>query len=447
MPVYSVYVEKRPAFADDAASVLADLSSALQIQTITELRLCNRYFAEGLGAADFEKAKNGIFSELPVDLIYNELPDFTGYRVFAAEYLPGQFDQRADSCAQCISLAYGIDRPDIHTARIYALKGAITDAQFEQIKAYLINPVESREASLEVPDTLAMRYDIPTEVETCAGFTALDRDGLTAMLEDLSLAMDSEDLLFCQRYFRDEEKRDPTITEIRMIDTYWSDHCRHTTFLTGLDNVVIEDPDIAASWEKYKALRAELGRADKPVTLMDLGTIAARALKKRGLLPDLDESEEINACSVKIKIDVDGSAQDWLLMFKNETHNHPTEIEPFGGAATCLGGAIRDPLSGRSYVYQAMRVTGAGNPLEPAALTRPGKLPQRKICQTAAAGYASYGNQIGLATGLVHEIYHPGYAAKRMEIGAVIGAAPAENVVRETPMPGDAGILLGGKTG
>ena len=447
MSVYSIYVEKKAAYADEAAAVLADLRSALQMKGITNVRIINRYFAEGLSQQNFDFAKRNIFSEPPVDVTYDSLPDLSAHRIFASEYLPGQFDQRADSCAQCISLASGIDRPEIRTAKIYALEGEISDAEFEQIKAYLINPVESREASFEVPASLAMRYEIPTSVKTCDGFINLDERGLKAMMSELGLAMDLEDLKFCQNYFKNEEKRDPVITEIKVIDTYWSDHCRHTTFLTELVNADIKDAAVKESFEKYLALRIELGRGEKPVTMMDMATIGARALKERGLMPDLDESEEINACSVKIKVDTDSGKQDWLLMFKNETHNHPTEIEPFGGAATCLGGAIRDPLSGRSYVYQAMRVTGAGSPLEKTADTMPGKLPQKKICRTAAAGYSSYGNQIGLATGLVHEIYHPGYKAKRMEIGAVIGAAPAENVVRERPDAGDVIILLGGKTG
>ena len=447
MSVFSIYVEKKKAFADEAAAILADLRSVLQVESVTGVRVINRYLAEGLSPEDFAAAKTTVFSEPPVDTVSDTLPGFGSLRVFAVEYLPGQFDQRADSCAQCISLAFGQERPEIRTARIYLLEGNISDGEFEQIKGWMINPVESREASLEVPETLAMRYEIPTEVATCTGFIALDEEGLAAMLDELRLAMDLEDLKFCQAYFRDEENRDPTITEIRMIDTYWSDHCRHTTFLTELENVDIADPVIVESYKNYLALRAELNRSDRPVTLMDLATIGARALKSRGLLPDLDESEEINACSVKIEVEVDGQPQNWLLMFKNETHNHPTEIEPFGGAATCLGGAIRDPLSGRSYVYQAMRVTGAGDPLTKPADTMPGKLPQRKIVQTAAAGYSSYGNQIGLATGHVHELYHPGYTAKRMEIGAVIGAAPAGNVVREVPEDGDMIILLGGRTG
>lgn len=368
-------------------------------------------------------------------------------RVFAVEYLPGQFDQRADSCEQCIQILRQGERCRVRNARVYIVSGHITDEEFSRLKAYIINPVESREASLETVKTLDTNYDIPTTVEELEGFTQLNAYGLHAFVDKFGLAMDYDDIKFCQDYFRNTEKRNPTITEIRMIDTYWSDHCRHTTFLTNIQNVDIKTPYIKESYDMYLNVREELGRTEKPVTLMDIGTLAAKKLKADGLLPDLDESEEINACSVKIKVDIDGELEDWILMFKNETHNHPTEIEPFGGAATCLGGAIRDPLSGRSYVYQAMRVTGAANPLVPVEDTIAGKLPQRKITVGAANGYSSYGNQIGLATGHVAEVYHPGYVAKRMEIGAVLGAAPAENIRRERPVPGDIVILLGGKTG
>jgi phosphoribosylformylglycinamidine synthase len=447
MGVYGIYVEKKPDFAEEAASVAADLRLGLQIQGITAVRIVNRYFAEGISSGDFQAARNTIFSEPPVDITYDEAPSFEDARVFAVEYLPGQFDQRADSCAQCISLASGKDRPAIHSSKIYAVYGDISNDEFSRIKSWLINPVESREASLEKPATLYQKYPEPKDTESLDDFTTLSKDGLENLRVTKNLAMDLADLLFCQAYFRDEEKRGPTVTELRVLDTYWSDHCRHTTFLTEFDDVRIDYEPLRESYENYLELRRSLGREDKPVTLMDMATIGAKVLRARGFLPDLDESEEINACSVKIKVDVDGKNQDWLLMFKNETHNHPTEIEPFGGAATCLGGAIRDPLSGRAFVYQAMRVTGAGDPLQSAASTLPGKLPQRKICRTSAAGYSSYGNQIGLATGHVHEIYHPGYTAKRMEIGAVIGAAPAENVIRKTPEHGDAVILLGGRTG
>ena len=445
MSVFEIYVEKKPDFSEEAASIAADLRLGLQIDNIAELRIINRYFAEGIGADDFNSAKNTIFSEPPVDIIYDKFPDLKGARVFAVEYHPGQYDQRADSCAQCISLATGKERPDIHSSKIYAIYGDINDDDFLRIKSWLINPVESREASLEKPDTLVQKFITPSDVSIIDGFISLDSGGLEQLRITMNLAMDLSDMQFCQKYFRDEEKRNPSVTEIRVLDTYWSDHCRHTTFLTELDEVRIHDALIKTSYDNYLSIRSSLGRNDKPVTLMDMATIGAKYLKQKGLLPDLDESEEINACSVKIKVDVNGEEQDWFLMFKNETHNHPTEIEPFGGAATCLGGAIRDPLSGRSFVYQAMRITGAGDPLQSAAL--PGKLPQRKICRTAAAGYSSYGNQIGLATGHVHEIYHPGYVAKRMEIGAVIGAAPSRNVMRNVPSPGDVVILLGGRTG
>jgi len=446
MDVFSIYVEKKAEFAQEAASVAADLRLALQID-IEKVKIINRYFAEGISSGDFDAAKSAVFSEPPVDTVYDELPDLQGALVFAVEFLPGQFDQRADSCAQCISLATGKERPLILSSKIYALYGKINEKEFNKIKSWLVNPVESREASLEKPKTLFQLYNMPKDVANIEGFISLSKTDLDELRVTMNLAMDTQDILFCQDYFRDKEKRDPSVTEIRVLDTYWSDHCRHTTFLTELDEVNIEDEALRESYENYLEVRTLAGRDKKPVTLMDIATIGAKVLKKRGLLPDLDESEEINACSVKIKADVDGAEQDWLLMFKNETHNHPTEIEPFGGAATCLGGAIRDPLSGRAFVYQAMRVTGAADPLKSVSCAIEGKLPQRKICRTAAAGYSSYGNQIGLATGHVHEIYHPGYAAKRMEIGAVIGAAPAENVIRNTPQPGDAVILLGGRTG
>ena len=447
MGVYEIYVEKRDEFNLEGQSTAADLHLGFNIENINKIRILNRYFAEGLSEEEFQSVKNTVFSEPPVDIVYHKLPVFENAHVFAVEYLPGQFDQRADSCAQCISLAAGIERPVIHSAKIYAVYGNISSDDLSRIKSWLINPVESREASLEKPETLVQNYKSPSEVAILEGFTELNDDELKKLHINMNLAMDLSDLKFSQKYFCDEEKRNPTITEIRVLDTYWSDHCRHTTFLTELGEVNIDDNDIRESYENYLALRSFLGRTDKPVTLMDMATIGAKALKQKGLLSDLDESDEINACSIKINVDVDGKNQDWLLMFKNETHNHPTEIEPFGGAATCLGGAIRDPLSGRTFVYQAMRVTGASDPLQNIDKTLPGKLPQRKICRTAAAGYSSYGNQIGLATGHVHEIYHPGYAAKRMEIGAVIGAAPAENVIRKTPEPGDCIILLGGRTG
>ncbi len=447
MSVYRIYVEKRPDFAVEAAGLLQNLKTDLKLDTLRSLRLLNRYDVEGISAQDFEQAKTTIFSEPQVDTLYDTLPEHNG-PVFAIEYLPGQFDQRADSCAQCIQISTQKDRPEVRNARVYLLEGEITPEQLTAIKHYLINPVESREASLEKPETLAVEYAIPRTVETLDGFTKLDKKGLEDFIHQYGLAMDYDDILCCQNYFAGVEKRDPTITEIRMIDTYWSDHCRHTTFSTHIDSVEIGTDYIQQAYQEYLTLHETLypGK-ERPITLMDLATIGAKTLRKNGILNDLDQSEEINACSVKIKVDVDGQQEDWLLMFKNETHNHPTEIEPFGGAATCLGGAIRDPLSGRSYVYQAMRVTGAGDPLVSIDKTLKGKLPQRKIVTTAAAGYSSYGNQIGLATGHVSEIYHPGYVAKRMEVGAVIGAAPASWVVRKQPQPGDLVLLLGGKTG
>ena len=451
MAVYRIYVEKKPKFAVEADSVLQDLKTSLLMDSVKSVRILNRYDVENIDETDFENAKHTIFSEPQVDTISAGLPVISqNDRILAEEYLPGQYDQRADSCAQCIQISTQKDRPLVRTARVYILSGPISDREFAQIKHHLINPVESREASLDLPDTLQIPYDIPTTVETLEGFIHLNKQELADFVKNYGLAMDEDDIKFCQDYFKNTEHRDPTITEIRMIDTYWSDHCRHTTFLTNIDDVEIQPAYIKETYDTYLHYRDELytkqGK-NKPQTLMDLAVIGAKILKAQGKLQDLDESEEINACSVKIKVDVDGKLEDWLLMFKNETHNHPTEIEPFGGAATCLGGAIRDPLSGRSYVYQAMRVTGAADPLVPVSETMEGKLPQKKLVVTAANGYSSYGNQIGLATGHVAEVYHPGYAAKRLEIGAVIGAAPEENVVRERPAPGDIIILLGGRTG
>ena len=442
--VYRVFVEKKPELANEAKALLNDARNLLGIRGLENVRLFNRYDAENIDEPLFAASVKTVFSEPQVDLVCKQ-PDLSGATVFAVEYLPGQFDQRADSAAQCIQIISQGERPLVRSARVYALYGALTDAELAEIKKYVINPVEAREASQEKPETLAVQYTVPTEVATLTGFRALDESSLERMIADYGLAMDADDLAFCQRYFR-EEDRDPTITEIRMIDTYWSDHCRHTTFNTIIDEVTFEDPVLEKAYQDYQNTRKALGRT-KPVSLMDLGTLAAKHLRAAGKLDGLDESEEINACTVKIRVTVDGREEPWLLLFKNETHNHPTEIEPFGGAATCIGGAIRDPLSGRSYVYGAMRVTGAADPLKPISETLPGKLPQRKLVATAAAGYSSYGNQIGLATGIVDELYHPGYAAKRMEIGAVIAATPAANVRRETPAPGDAVILLGGGTG
>ena len=442
--VYRIYVEKKAGLDHEAKSLMSDLCGLLGINGLTNLRLLNRYDVENIEKELFDYAVNTVFSEPQLDNT-SETLDCDGKTVFAVEYLPGQFDQRADSAAQCIQIISRGDRPIVKTAKVYILEGELTTADIAAIKKYVINPVESREASLDMPETLKMNYEIPESVATLEGFTSLDEAGLAAFIKARGLAMDLDDIKFCQGYFKAED-RDPTITEIKMIDTYWSDHCRHTTFLTTIDSVEFEDDLLQRAYNDYIDVRAQLGRT-KPINLMDIATIATRYLKAEGCLPHLDESEEINACTVKIKVDFDGEKEDWLLLFKNETHNHPTEIEPFGGAATCIGGAIRDPLSGRSYVYAAMRVTGAGNPLTPVSETIKGKLPQRKIVTTAAAGYSSYGNQIGLATGQVDEIYHDGYVAKRMEIGAVIAAAPAKNVRRECPEDGDIVILLGGRTG
>ncbi len=453
MPVLRCYSEKRPGFDVEARRLLRDLTSLLGISTLTSVRYLCRYDVEGIDSETYKKAKYIVFSEPMADVCYDDafpLPEGP-HRILAVEALPGQFDQRADSCAQCIQLMTSGERPTVSTAKVYVLEGTLSDADLDKIRAYLINPVEAREASMAKPDTLKAVYDIPTSVASIDGFVSMDEAALSQLLHNMGLAMDLDDLKFLQEYFAQTEKRDPTITEVRMVDTYWSDHCRHTTFLTEIDRVTLDDPLVQEAFDRYLAARTEVYGEEKaaarPVTLMDIATAAAKVLKKRGFLKNLDESEEINACSIKVKAKVDGRLQDWLLMFKNETHNHPTEIEPFGGAATCLGGAIRDPLSGRSYVYQAMRVTGAGDPTVSLHDTLEHKLPQRKLCTTAAAGYSSYGNQIGLATGLVHEIYHPGYIAKRMEIGAVVGAAPAANVIREVPDPGDIVILLGGRTG
>ena len=443
--VYRVFVEKKVGLDNEAQGLLSEARNLLGIASLENLRLFNRYDAENISKELFDYAVKAVFSEPQLDTASASV-ELPGATVFAVESLPGQFDQRADSAAQCIQIISQGERPLIRTAKVYALYGNLTQEELAEFKKYVINPVECREASLEIPETLAIPYEIPTQVATLEGFTQLDKQGLEDFINHYGLAMDLDDITFCQSYFVSEH-RDPTITEIRMIDTYWSDHCRHTTFGTIIDDVTFADPLLQKTYETYLATRNALGRQAKPICLMDLATIAVKHLRSVGKLNKLDESEEINACTVKMNVTVDGMEEPWLLLFKNETHNHPTEIEPFGGAATCIGGAIRDPLSGRSYVYGAMRVTGAADPLKPVSETIPGKLPQRKIVTTAAAGYSSYGNQIGLATGIVDEIYHPGYAAKRMEIGAVIAAAPAENVRRERPVPGDVVILLGGNTG
>ena len=447
--VYRVYVEKKPGQTQEAQGLLGQIRDFLQIKGLKELRILNRYDAENIDEQLFRYAVNTVFSEPQVDNVSFQAPQ--GQIVFAVEPLPGQYDQRADSAAQCIQIISQGNRPVIRTAKVYVLTGDISGEELAAIKKYVINAVESREASLDMPETLAVHYDAPETVATVEGFTAMDESALAALLEQLGLAMDLDDLKFLQAYFRETEHRDPTITEIRVVDTYWSDHCRHTTFSTHLDSITIHDAGVRAAYEQYLAARVavygEEKAAKRPQTLMDIATIGAKYLKKQGKLPELDESEEINACSIHVTAKVNGEDQDWLLMFKNETHNHPTEIEPFGGAATCIGGCIRDPLSGRAYVHQAMRVTGAGDPRASLKDTLPGKLPQRKLCQTAAAGYSSYGNQIGLATGHVAELYHEGFIAKRLECGAVVAAAPAENVRRECPAPGDVVILLGGRTG
>ncbi len=441
--VYRIYVAKKPEFANEAKALSGEIKNLLKINGVENLRVINRYDVEDIEKNLFSKCINSVFSEPQIDETYSALPK-ADY-IFAVEPLPGQFDQRADSASQCIQLFSAGNRPVVKTAKVYAIDGKLTNDELEQIKKYVINPVECREASLEEKETLALSYDLPDKVETLVGFNGLDIKGLNAFLKEKGLAMDIDDLKFLQAYFIKENK-EPTITEIKMIDTYWSDHCRHTTFLTTIENAVFEDQLAQQIYNEYVETRKELNRT-KPINLMDLATIATRYHKKTGALPKIDDSEEIHACTVKIKVNVNGEQQDWLLLFKNETHNHPTEIEPFGGAATCIGGAIRDPLSGRSYVYAAMRITGAGNPLKALDETIKGKLPQRKIVTTAANGYSSYGNQIGLATGMVDEIYHDGYVAKRMEIGAVVAAAPEKNVRREVPSAGDKVILLGGRTG
>ncbi len=448
--VFRIFVEKKAGLAHEANGLYSELKNLVGIEGLTSVRVINRYDVENIDQALFNQAVNTVFSEPQLDDVYYELENTDGV-IFAVEPLPGQFDQRADSAAQCIQLQSQGERPTVRSAKVYILGGNLTDNDVNTVKKYVINAVESREADLAKPETLAIDYAIPETVATVDGFISLDEKGLSDLLDTLGLAMDLDDLKFLQDYFKNEEYRDPTITEIRVVDTYWSDHCRHTTFSTHIDNVKISDKAVAEAYERYLDARIEVYGKEKasrrPQTLMDIATIAGKVLKKRGLLPELDESEEINACSIHVTANVNGEDQDWLLMFKNETHNHPTEIEPFGGAATCIGGCIRDPLSGRAYVHQAMRVTGAADPRKPLSATLSGKLPQRKLCQTAAAGYSSYGNQIGLATGHVAEIYHDGYVAKRLECGAVVAAAPAYNVRRERPAEGDVIILLGGRTG
>ena len=444
--VYRVYAEKKKHLAQEAKALSESIRDFLGVKSFEKLRLLNRYDLENISRELFDYAVKTVLSEPQLDDVFFELPETDASAVFAVEYLPGQYDQRADSAAQCIQILSQGERPVVRSARVYLLFGDLTEADVRAIQGFLINPVDSRIAELGTYDTLTVQYAIPETVASFNGFRDMTDEEIPGFIARNGLAMDEGDVRCCREYFRAED-RDPTVTEIKMIDTYWSDHCRHTTFNTIIDRIEFADGTHRAAYEEYLQTREKLGRTAKPVTLMDMGTIAAKALRASGELSKLDESEEINACTVKMKVTVDGEEQDWLLLFKNETHNHPTEIEPFGGAATCIGGAIRDPLSGRSYVYAAMRVTGAADPLRPVEETLPGKLPQRKLVTTAAAGYSSYGNQIGLATGMVDELYHDGYAAKRMEIGAVIAAAPAENVRRERPAPGDVVILLGGRTG
>ena len=445
--VSRVYVEKKPGFDGEAKALERELRTLLGLDGITNLRIINRYDVEGIDEELFASCVPTVFSEPQTDDASADMPAVAdGATVFAVEFLPGQFDQRADSASECIQLISQGERPTVRSAKVYVLEGELSASDVDAVKHYVINPVEAREASLEPKATLATNVPEPEPVEVLEDFLALDDEQLQAFIDERGLAMDLADIKFCQEYFGGEG-RVPTITEIKMIDTYWSDHCRHTTFGTRLHHITSGDAHVKDAFARYERMRHELGRDQKPICLMDMGTIGAKYLKAKGILKNLDESEEINACTVKCKVDVDGHDEDWLYLFKNETHNHPTEIEPFGGAATCIGGAIRDPLSGRSYVYQAMRVTGAADPTVPVSQTLEGKLPQRKLVTTAAAGYSSYGNQIGLATGQVSELYHPGYVAKRMEIGAVVAATPASHVRRECPAPGDVIVLLGGRTG
>lgn len=448
-----IYVEKKPGFDIEAQRMYKDLYENLGVAGLTKARVINRYDVAGITEDIYTRARNTIFAEPPVDIVYDEeIPVSENERIFAIEYLPGQYDQRADWAAQCIQILTQQDRPEVASAKVILLEGTLNDSEICRIKDYLINPVEAREASLDKPARLDADFPAPPDVKTIVDFITMTEQELDGLMAELGLAMNREDLEFCQQYFKETEKRNPTVTEIKAIDTYWSDHCRHTTFFTEIQDVTFEDGPYAAPIEAayaayLQARRRVYAEKQKAVSLMDIATLAMKEARMDGRLEDLDVSDEINACSIRVNVDIDGASEEWLVMFKNETHNHPTEIEPFGGAATCLGGAIRDPLSGRSYVYQAMRVTGSGDPRTSVADTLPGKLPQRIITTGAAAGYSSYGNQIGLATGQVAEIYDPGFVAKRMEIGAVIAAAPSKNVIRKTPVPGDVIILVGGRTG
>lgn len=451
--VRRVFVEKKKGFDLEAQRLHRDLKENLRISGLLGVRIINRYDVEGISDEEYESAKKTIFSEPPVEEVFDETISIDDKdKMVAIEYLPGQYDQRADSASQCIQILTHGERPQVKVAKLVVLQGDVSSEEYEKVKNYLINPVESQEASLIKPSTLDVEVSVPEDVKILKGFIDMTWEELKAFADDMGFAMSLEDLEFCQKYFRDEEKRDPTITEIRVIDTYWSDHCRHTTFLTNIQSVDIEEGRFTApvkdAYESYLESRKYVyGDKEKDICLMDIAVIAMKELKKKGMLKDLDESDEINACSIVVDVDINGKNEEWLVMFKNETHNHPTEIEPFGGAATCLGGAIRDPLSGRSYVYQAMRVTGSGDPRTSIEDTIPGKLPQRKITTEAAQGYSSYGNQIGLTTGQVAEVYDEDFVTKRMEIGAVIGAAPKKNVKREKPQAGDVIILLGGRTG
>ena len=452
--VRRIYVEKKPAYAVAAKDLFENIRDYLGIRTVTGVRVLIRYDIENISDKTYEEAKITIFSEPPVDVLYEEaFPMQEGETAFSVEALPGQFDQRADSAEQCVKLLNENEEPVISSATTYVIAGACSEEELAHIKNFCINPVDSRENNADKPETLVTEYEEPADVRIFDGFRNMPEAELKALYDSLGLAMTFKDFQFIQEHFAAEESRDPSMTEIRVLDTYWSDHCRHTTFQTELKNVTFEDGDykapMQAAYDMYQAHRAEIfaGRKDKYVSLMDIALMAMRKLKKDGKLNDQEETDEINACSIIVPVEIDGKTEEWLINFKNETHNHPTEIEPFGGAATCLGGAIRDPLSGRTYVYQAMRVTGAADPTVPMEKTLEGKLPQRKLVTGAASGYSSYGNQIGLATGLVNEIYHPDYVAKRMEIGAVMAAAPRSNVIRETSDPGDIIILLGGRTG
>ena len=451
--VRRIFVEKKPGFDIEARGLLQEFKKFLGIRRLQNVRVINRYDIQDINEDEYRQAQKVVFAEPMADLVSDEevLID-TSSRVLALEYLPGQYDQRADSAAQCVQILTRKERPVVRVARLIVLEGEISETEYLQIKDYCLNPLESREANPSKPLTLDLPVQQPDDVKKLHGFTLATAARLSELRQELGLAMSGADLEFCRQYYRDSEKRDPTLTEIRVLDTYWSDHCRHTTFLSRIEQVEIADSfylrPLHEAYREYLRSRQEIyGDQPKDICLMNIATIAAKVLARRGQLSDLDVSDEVNACSIHVDAHIDGRTEPWVVMFKNETHNHPTEIEPFGGAATCLGGAIRDPLSGRSYVYHAMRVTGSGDPRASLEETLPGKLPQSKITRGAAAGFSSYGNQIGLATGQVAEVYDPGFVAKRMEIGAVLGAVPRSNIVREAPLPGDVVILLGGRTG